>query len=199
LGGELDPDEALRIDGHTAGCTPCRDLLAELAALEAHSTSATVALPRRSERWLPAGTAVGRYLVLAAVGVGAMGVVYEAYDPKLDRKVALKLVRLDAPEGLRREAAQERLLKEARAIARVSHPNVVAVFDAGTYEDRVFVAMELVGGTTLTEWMLERQRTVAELLPVFVAAGRGLAAAHLAGIVHRASSRTTSCSTPKVG
>src|SRR5262249_27044675 len=147
------------------------------------SHARAAALPR--DRWLRQGTAVGRYIVLGPLGAGATGVVYSAQDPKLDRKVALKMVRLDSSRPGLREALHSRLLREAQAIARVNHPNVVAVFDAGVYEDCVFLAMELVEGTTLTEWMHERERTVRDVMSVLVPAGRGLAAAHEAGVVHR--------------
>jgi tetratricopeptide (TPR) repeat protein len=114
-----------------------------------------------------------------------MGVVYAAYDPQLDRKVALKILR----EGvLPEEPADEgraRLLREARAMARLAHPNVVAVFDAGVLEEHVFIAMEFVDGLTLRRWLAEKARSAREVLDVFVQAGRGLSAAHAAGLVHR--------------
>lgn len=127
------------------------------------------------------GTAVGRYLILDRLGEGGMGVVYAAHDPELDRKVALKLLR---PDRAAKEAAL-RLQREAQAIARLSHPNVVAVFDAGTFGDQVFVAMELVEGRTVRQWLTAERPTWREIVAVFVAAGRGLAAAHAAGLAHR--------------
>ncbi|HKV08322.1 MAG TPA: serine/threonine-protein kinase [Thermoanaerobaculia bacterium] len=130
---------------------------------------------------LPRGTAIGRYVILDRLGGGGMGVVYTAYDPELDRKVALKLVRPDRAAG---EAARLRLLREAQAIARLSHPNVVAVFDAGTFGDQVFLAMEHVEGTTLRRWLDEERWPWGEVVGRFVLAGRGLAAAHAAGLVH---------------
>jgi len=131
---------------------------------------------------LERGATVGRYVVIDRVGQGGMGVVYSGYDPELDRKVALKLLRPDRASG---EAARMRLLREAQAIARLSHPNVVAVHDAGTFGDQVFVAMEFVEGTTLREWLREERRPWREVVARFVLAGRGLAAAHAAGLVHR--------------
>ncbi len=130
---------------------------------------------------LERGTQVGRYLILEPLGMGGMAVVYAAYDPELDRKVAVKLVRADAVG----EAARLRLVREAQAIARLAHPNVVAVFDAGTWEGQVFLAMELVDGGTLTEWLAQGKRSWQEVREVFGQAGRGLAAAHAAGLVHR--------------
>jgi serine/threonine protein kinase len=112
-----------------------------------------------------------------------MGEVYAAYDPKLDRRVALKLLRPDRlgddPEGSR-----ARLLREAQAMARLSHPNVVAVHDVGEVGDQVFVAMEFVDGSTLRDFVAKRHPW-REVVRIFVLAGRGLAAAHAAGLVHR--------------
>ncbi|HLL56163.1 MAG TPA: tetratricopeptide repeat protein [Myxococcaceae bacterium] len=117
------------------------------------------------------------------VGKGGMGVVYAAYDPELDRKVALKLLGGFRSHG---DDGQARLLREAQAMARVTHPNVTAVYDAGTYGAQVFIAMELIeGGKTLRDWILETRRSWREILDVMVEAGQGLAAAHAAGLVHR--------------
>ncbi len=114
-----------------------------------------------------------------------MGQVYSAYDPELDRKVAVKLVPLREGSAEAAGEDQSRLMREARAMARLAHPNVVAVFDVGTYGDRIFIAMELVAGKTLNAWLAERRPGWRQVLSVFVEAGRGLAAAHEAGIVHR--------------
>ena len=139
--------------------------------------------PKQPDEPLPRGSAVGRYVVLERIGYGGMGVVYAAYDPELDRKVALKLLRPDRA-GAAGEAAL-RLQREAQAIARLSDPHVVAVYDAGTFGDQVFVAMEFVEGKTLRQWLAETKRSLWEILEVFASAGRGLAAAHAAGLVHR--------------
>jgi len=109
-----------------------------------------------------------------------MGVVYAAYDPKLDRKIALKLVLGISPQ----QSSLQRLLREAQALARLSHPNVVSVHDVGSVGNQLFIAMEFVEGVTLSEWILE-ERTFEERLDVLRAAGRGLAAAHAAGLLHR--------------
>jgi eukaryotic-like serine/threonine-protein kinase len=135
-----------------------------------------------SAEGLDRGATVGRYVVLDRLGAGGMGVVYAAYDPELDRRVALKLLRPDRFGG---EAGRPRLLREAQALARLTHPNVVAVHDAGTFGDRVFVAMELVEGETLRQWLGAGPRPWREVLDRFLPAGRGLAAAHAAGLVHR--------------
>jgi serine/threonine protein kinase/tetratricopeptide (TPR) repeat protein len=136
---------------------------------------------------LARGASVGRYVLLDQLGAGAMGVVYSAYDPELDRKLALKLLH---PGSSSREAkaTRNRLRREAQALARLTHPNVVTVHDVGTHRGRVFVAMEFVAGKTLRQWLRTddgKPRSVAEILEVFAAAGRGLAAAHRAGLVHR--------------
>ncbi len=127
------------------------------------------------------GSAVGRYLLLQPLGAGGMGVVWTAFDPELDRKVALKLLHP------RRGGAEDRLrlLREAQAAARLSHPNAVQVYDVGTAGGEVFVAMERVDGWTFDRWRAERKPGRRELVAAMTAAGRGLAAAHEAGLVHR--------------
>jgi formylglycine-generating enzyme required for sulfatase activity len=130
---------------------------------------------------LDTGARIGRYVIVERVGTGAMGVVYGAYDPELDRKVALKLIK----PGQGKDTARARLLREAKAIARLQHPNVVAVHDVGVFEEQVFLAMEFVAGGTIKSWLAEKNRSWREILDVFIAAGRGLAAAHAAGLVHR--------------
>ncbi len=127
------------------------------------------------------GSTVDRYVVLDRVGEGGMGVVYAAYDPKLDRKVALKFLNRPDPQ----HGEWNRLLREAQAMARLAHPNVAVAYDVGTSQGHVFLAMELVNGVDLRSWLQARTRTVPEILAVFSAAGQGLAAAHASGIVHR--------------
>ena len=127
---------------------------------------------------------IGRYVVLGTIGQGGMGVVYRAYDPQLDRKVALKLVHVDA-SAPRRHRARARLLREGQAMARVAHPNVVPVFDSGTHGEDVFIAMEYVDGTTLREWLRSKPRRWREIVAVCSDAARGLAAAHHAKLLHR--------------
>ena len=114
-----------------------------------------------------------------------MGDVYAAYDPELDRKIALKLLNDGGAASDSQARSRGRLLKEAKAIARLTHPNVVVVHDAGTIDDRVFIAMEFVEGQTLAAWLGGKPRAWTEIRAVFLAAGRGLAAAHAARIVHR--------------
>ena len=124
---------------------------------------------------------IGRFVVLRRLGAGAMGEVYAAYDGELDRKVAIKLLRA-RPDA---EHLRARLRREAQAIAKLAHPNVVPVFEVGDDADRLFLVMEMVEGTTLRGWLREVSRTRDAMLDVFEQAGRGLVAAHSAGIVHR--------------
>ncbi|MCB9748823.1 MAG: serine/threonine protein kinase [Myxococcales bacterium] len=129
---------------------------------------------------------IGRYRVLDVLGQGGMGTVYTAHDDQLDRTLAIKVVR-QRPGGVG-EHARARLLREARALARLSHPNVVTVHEVGEHEDQVFVAMELVRGESLARWLAPDDappRGWREIVDVFIQAGRGLAAAHAAELVHR--------------
>ncbi|MBS1122131.1 MAG: protein kinase [Deltaproteobacteria bacterium] len=124
------------------------------------------------------GKMIGRYTLVERIGAGAMGIVYRADDPGLGRRVALKL--LHKPD----EALTDRLVREARSMAQVNHPNVVAVYDAGVSEGATYIAMELVTGSSLRIWQ-QAARPLADTIETYIAAGRGLAAAHAAGIVHR--------------
>jgi serine/threonine-protein kinase len=183
--GQLDDAAREALLEHADGCGSCRELVAavarELAAPRTTPPPAepveAPAPPWRPSAMLAPGTMVGRYTIERLIGVGGLGVVYAATDPELARQVALKL--------LKRGSEQERLVREARALARVSHPNVVAVHDVGRWNDRVFIAMELVRGCDLRGWLRERRRRWPEVVDVFLAAGRGLASAHAAGLVHR--------------
>src|SRR5215472_13521126 len=131
------------------------------------------------------GSTLGRYIVLNELGGGGMGVVYAAYGPELDRKVGVKLLRAETAEHRKDSNARERLLREAQAMARLSHPNVIPVYDVGTLGEQVFIAMEFIDGRTLAHWLKEKQRGAREVLDVLIQAGKGLAAAHAAGLVHR--------------
>lgn len=124
---------------------------------------------------------LGRFVVERRLGAGAMGVVWSAHDPELDRRVAIKLLTPDIDaDGL-----AARLRREAQAMARLAHPNVVAVHEVGVHDGAPFVAMELVDGTNLRQWWSDERRSETELLTMFAAAGAGRAAAHDAGLVHR--------------
>lgn len=150
----------------------------------AHATGSEGSLASKIERLAP-GTRMGRYILIEQVGAGGMGVVYKAYDPELDRPIALKLLHLDPVEDENVLQARARLLREAQALARLNHPNVIAVYDVGIVLDQVFVAMEFVEGQTLRAWLKAASRSRQEILRVFREAAQGLAGAHRAGIVHR--------------
>ncbi len=158
-------------------------LLEDAGETEAPTASigAGVMAPRRLDR----GVCVGRFVILDRVGEGGMGVVYKAYDPDLERAVALKFLHVTTGDSQPSSGRRERLLREAKALARLSHPNVLAVYDVGTFDSDVFLATEFVEGTTLSSWLHDEKRSRAELLRAVLASGDGLAAAHRAGLVHR--------------
>ncbi|HWB77000.1 MAG TPA: protein kinase [Nannocystaceae bacterium] len=162
---------------------------------EAHDTSSgpadlgadtlSDAVPLRRSQLVERGTAIGRYVVIESVGSGGMSTVYAAYDPELDRRVALKVMRATSDDSEKvRETERSRLLREAQAMARLSHPNVVTVHDVGTFGDRVFLAMHFVDGETLGSWA-RHAKPWREVVEMYGYAGRGLAAAHKVGLVHR--------------
>ncbi|MEM7154456.1 MAG: serine/threonine-protein kinase [Myxococcota bacterium] len=135
---------------------------------------------------LAPGASVGRYILLSQLGEGGMGVVYSAYDPELDRKVAVKLVHARRSSKSRR--ARERMIREARAMAKIADTNVITVFDVGEHGDAIYIAMELIDGETLGRRFSGRplaERKWREVLELFLAAGDGLAAAHTRGLIHR--------------
>ncbi len=147
---------------------------------EPDATIATQRRPAALERVPEQGERVGRFIVVEPIGRGAMGVVLLAYDPKLHREVALKLLRFSGDDD-----AHVRLVREAQAMAKLNHPNVVAVYDVDVSEGYLFVAMEYVPGTTLRGWMEAERRSWPEVVAMFVGAGRGLVHAHARGLVHR--------------
>ncbi len=131
------------------------------------------------------GAKIGRYEVLERVGAGGMGVVYRAHDPELHREVALKLLKAGRSTGKAAAKRRKRLLREARAMAQLSHPNVIPVYDVGETGNGLYVAMEFVLGSDARAWLKAERPPWRRTLGVFRAAGRGLAAAHTAGLVHR--------------
>jgi tetratricopeptide (TPR) repeat protein/predicted Ser/Thr protein kinase len=166
-----DPTEHVVVDPSATEAT--------LGSATASSSESAVVVPER-------GGLIGRYVVLSKLGAGAMGVVLAAYDPELDRKVALKLLKSQGGPALGN--ARARLQREAQALAKLDHPNVVGVHDVGTHEGQLFVGMEYVEGRTLGEWMKSTEGgrpSWREVVRVFAEAGRGLAAAHEAGLLHR--------------
>ncbi len=192
--GRLSTGDAAQVRAHAATCSRCSARLGD----SGETATAAVGPPKSASAVdagdgdeasvggasLPRGSSFGRYIVLERVGEGGMGVVHAAYDPELNRKIAIKLLQTGAP-GSQGTGGRERLIREAQALARLSHPNVVHVHDVGTHGERVFMAMELVDGRTLRAWLKETPRSWREVTAVFLAAGRGLAAAHAAGLVHR--------------
>jgi hypothetical protein len=200
MAGSMAASQQALANSHLDTCVDCRRLVAAMArslaktdprdravspledtAFAAPTGATADGSSRDTPQVLRPGTRVGRYVVAELIGAGGMGVVYRCDDPELNRRVAVKLLRKD----LRAAIGEARLLREAQAMARISHQNVIAVHDVGTYEQQVFVAMELVEGESLRAWVKGRVRPVAEIVQVFAAAGRGLAAAHSAGLIHR--------------
>jgi len=143
--------------------------------------TATVGSEPRGPDTKPLAATLGRYRLEQKLGEGGMGVVHAAFDPDLERRIALKVLRTDAGTG----EARQRLLREARAMARLAHANVVTVHEVGSEGGRDYVAMELIDGDSLAEWLRSTPRPPRDIVAAFVAAGRGLAAAHAAGLVHR--------------
>ncbi len=185
--GLLEPEALARMEEHLDGCAECRKVVAVLAGNEGSSRAGTAGTPSEpggGER-LERGTELGRYVLLEPIGMGGMGMVFAAHDPELDRKVALKLLRSDWNEGPGALEARARLWREAQALARLSHPHVVTVHDVGMHGGRLFIAMDFVEGTTLSRWLRAAPRRWEEVLDCFIQAGRGLAAAHAGGLVHR--------------
>ena len=193
--GTLPSKQRQIVEAHLDACATCRQLVAELAriygsgAIPVESLDATLSVPPESGRTEPAGRGpgsvpdhVGRFQIVRPLGAGGMGVVFEAHDPQLERRVALKM--LHARGGSDPEIARARMLKEARAMAQLSHPNVVTIHEVAEVGQQIYLAMEFVEGTTLSALMADKP-PLATLLSVFEQAGRGLEAAHAVGIVHR--------------
>ncbi|ACY15037.1 serine/threonine protein kinase with TPR repeats [Haliangium ochraceum DSM 14365] len=125
---------------------------------------------------------IGRYSILRELGRGGMGITYVGYDEELERKVAIKLVR---PELGGSGESEVRLRREAQALARLAHPNIVSVYEVGHYRGQTYLVMELIEGQSASAWLKQSARTWPEVLEVFVQVGRGLQAAHAAGLIHR--------------
>jgi tetratricopeptide (TPR) repeat protein len=154
----------------------------ETQAADSRSSAPTVGRSSGVDGGPARGDQIGRFVVLGVLGAGGMGVVYSAYDPHLDRKVAIKLL---SAEALAAADAHTRLLREAQAMAKIHHPNVIVVHEVGTLGEQVYLAMEFADGGTLRDWLTREKRETRDVLEVFLQAGRGLAAAHAVGLVHR--------------
>ncbi|HSR98861.1 MAG TPA: protein kinase [Kofleriaceae bacterium] len=164
------------VDEHIDACADCRRLVSEAAR---HSGDGGGGFA--SAGGLPQGTQLGPYVIEAVIDAGGMGAVYAARDTRLGRKVALKAVR----DGGATDAELARIVAEGAAMARVAHPNVVAVYDVIERDGACYLAMELVCGGSVRQWLAERPRPWRDIVDVFAAAGEGLAAVHAAGLVHR--------------
>jgi tetratricopeptide (TPR) repeat protein len=188
----LDADRLGAVEAHLDGCADCRRHLSDLSrsslgGATRSSAADLTAAEQGTDRGIGPTAAVdpprvlgGRYEISRSLGRGGMGEVFVARDTELGRRVAVKLLH---NHGRGDGAAQARLRREAQAMARLAHPNVVSVFDLGLDGDRVFVAMELVEGHTLATWA--RVHSVREILLACCDAARGVAAAHRVGLVHR--------------
>ncbi|WP_254625170.1 MULTISPECIES: protein kinase [unclassified Myxococcus] len=197
--GVLPPADVPAMAAHLDVCEDCRALVAAVAAessapnpgglsqgptrLDSRVPSPEGEKPGVAGELLLEGTRLGPYVLRELLGVGGMGVVYAAEDPRLERRVAVKLLR-PLREGIEGEN-RVRLSREAQAMARLSHPNVLPVFELGSVDGRDYLAMEWVEGTTLAGWLRERERPWRDVLKLFLAAGAGLVAAHQQGLVHR--------------
>ncbi len=180
-GGLVADDKATDKGGRDLEAAPTENV----APLTPEARAAAAALALDDAPRLTSGDTVGRLTVLENLGEGGFGIVLAAHDPALDRKVALKVLRTSLFGSARAEQTRDRLLREARAMAQLSHPNVVTVHDVGTIEGHVYIAMEYVDGGTLADWLERKPRSWRETIEVFLQAGRGLAAAHEAGFAHR--------------
>src|SRR5262245_61458856 len=176
--GALSADEVALLDTHISGCASCRRDLSALAAARSVAVASGAASEPGGE--LVPGETIGRYVVDREHARGGMGVVAVAFDPELGRNVALKVLRPDVVGQV-----PEHLRDEARAMAKLAHPNVVSVYDVGEAGGRMFIAMELVQGVSLRAWLDQEPRSWRAIVRTLVRAGRGLAAAHHAGLVHR--------------
>jgi eukaryotic-like serine/threonine-protein kinase len=164
-----DNDDESSEPGVALGARPAVDPL----SLEVMRSRISNALFATDER-----VRIGRYQLLQRAGAGGMGVVWSAWDPELERRVAIKLMHV------KNELARAYMLREGQALAKLSHPNIVPIYDVGTFEDQVYLVMEWIAGVTLRAYCAE-PRTTKEIVALYLAAGAGVAAAHRAGIVQR--------------
>ncbi|MEZ4452992.1 MAG: protein kinase [Nannocystaceae bacterium] len=200
-GGAAGPDSELASTAASEPMVPFAETLASVRAQEEaeraeelRRTRASVAgLRSGSDDTVPDGEGlsggdgllprrIGRFAILRRLGAGGMGTVYAGFDEELVRRVAIKVLHLVDGHS---EGGRAMLRAEAQAMARLSHPNVVQIYELGVHQGQIFLVMEYVEGVTLSEWLGERERDWQVIVAKFVAAGEGLAAAHRAGIIHR--------------
>ncbi len=180
--GTLDPAQLAQLDTHLDQCTSCSQTIAALGRTPSVEADAERA-DDGSEQALSPGARLGRYALLELLGQGAHGQVWRAHDPQLDREIAVKLLH---PSQRFDVVVQERTEREARALAKLTHPNVVGVFAIETIRGRTVLTMELVRGKTLRQWSVaDQNRSRQEVLRVLLDAARGLHAAHAVGLIHR--------------
>lgn len=186
--GLLSPESVGQVLDHVGNCQSCAALIAMLSEEQASGLvvpSNQIGSTSVKDIDASAGPIKNRYVLTKQIGMGGMGVVYGAYDVILERKVALKVLRAIPGNALDSAAGRSRLAKEARTLARLTHPNVVRVYDAGWMGGRFFIAMEMIEGLSLRAWLSEKTRHWKAIRDVFVQAGQGLVAIHAAGLVHR--------------
>ncbi len=187
--GRLQGQALDGVERHVAECSSCAELIAAAARRTGSEYPRDVnprsLLSPAAKPSITVGTVVGRFVVVDFLGAGGMGEVYAAYDPNLERKVAIKFLRREFLGRDKQEIAAERMRREARLVAKLSHPNVVTVYEIDVFAERLFIAMEYIDGQSVAEWLKAEPRTVRDIVRVFLAAGAGLASAHAAGVIHR--------------
>ncbi len=184
--GTMATTDRARYQEHLRGCAACRAVFAAVGAASSPRQSANEVKSSSGRAPIAVGDCIGRYRIKAWMGAGAMGTVFRAHDPELARDVALKVLGRGESGEVDAEG-RERLAREARNAARISHPHVASVFDSGRDAGAFYIAMELVEGQSLAEWLSSKSkpRSWREVLVVFLQAARGLEAAHASGVVHR--------------
>lgn len=195
--GRLSSESRAGVEAHLAACPECCALVAaaarwwsagagDVGAGAGGSPDDDAGAEPAEPGPLAPGVELGRYRIVRPLGAGAAGAVYEAHDPQLDRRVAVKVLRRGVARGPGADTRQgwRRIQREGRALARLSHPNLLAVHDVGVQDGLFYLVLELCEGATLAEWLRGDQRTLSEILERFREAGAGLAAGHAAGVVH---------------
>lgn len=173
----VDPNIRKQLDDHIDSCELCTEVLITLAELIEPE-----ALPS-TEDWK--NQSIHHYELLELLGSGGMGAVYEAYDTILKRRIALKMLNPDIRKETSKEQVKARMLREARALASLSHPHILPVYEVGTWNEQIYITMQLVDGHNLRSWIVHQQPSWIEVIQLFIQILRGLDAAHMAGITHR--------------